>query len=50
MMHVLVAISWQEQYLTSDYSIVRFFILNRLTDDGVLDDFPKIFDLFPRVS
>ena len=27
-----------------------FFLLYRHTDDGVLDDFPKISDHFPKIS
>ena len=27
-----------------------FFLLYKLTDDGVFDDFPKISDHFPKIS
>ena len=27
-----------------------FFLLYRHTNDGVIDDFPKIFDHFPKIS
>ena len=27
-----------------------FFLLNKHTDDGIFDDFPKISDQFPKIS
>ena len=47
---------WQEQYchenikFLSSSQRVMFFLLYIHTDDGVIDDFPKISDHFPKIS